>query len=347
MSKGVFGSVRVGYVHALLDYLKNHDVDARKIYDADLLRDLEAASFNDRFPIKRWGEMLARSITYLGDDSLPLRVAQELKPKHWGTISFLGMSCATLADVVGILERFEQLVDEVNDTWVTISDDLVELEWVPLTDDSLPAFMQICFASWISFARTYTGIGALSADVHFSFPEPKNTDIYIDIFGGNVSFDQKSTRMVIPRHYLDLTITHHDADMHRLLLLKTQSDIVDLKSASGLQETLQRTIAQHLLCGRIRLEHLAETLNMPIRTLQHRLREQNVSYRTLLDKVRLQLARQYLSDPALSIVQVAELLGYSEQSPFQNAFKRWSGVTPGDYRKSIVKEQAKSWRSQD
>lgn len=127
--------------------------------------------------------------------------------------------------------------------------------------------------------------------------------------------------------------------MHQLLLLRSHSDFAELKASSRLQEALERVITQRLLSGRFKLENLAEALDMPVRTLQLRLEHQGLNYRSVLDKVRLGLAQNYLKDPDLPMIKIAEFLGYSEQSPFQKAFKRWTGKTPGEYRKRATELQ--------
>ncbi|MNG33795.1 HTH-type transcriptional regulator VirS [compost metagenome] len=63
------------------------------------------------------------------------------------------------------------------------------------------------------------------------------------------------------------------------------------------------------------------------------LAEHGLRYRALLGDVRFKLARLYLADPRLSLVEIALLLGYSEQSAFTRAFRTWSGSTPQDYRR--------------
>ena len=71
---------------------------------------------------------------------------------------------------------------------------------------------------------------------------------------------------------------------------------------------------------------------MSTRTLHRRLEEHGRSFRDVISEVRRARAEAYLRSPAISLAEVAFLLGYSEQSTFQHAFKRWAGVTPGEFR---------------
>lgn len=59
-----------------------------------------------------------------------------------------------------------------------------------------------------------------------------------------------------------------------------------------------------------------------------------MSFRGFVDELRQALALGYVRDPALNLVDISYLLGFSEQSAFQRAFKRWTAMTPGEYRRN-------------
>ncbi len=69
-------------------------------------------------------------------------------------------------------------------------------------------------------------------------------------------------------------------------------------------------------------------MDIPIRTLQRHLARRGLSFRNLLDNTRKELSREYLVEKKLSLVDTSFLLGYSEQSAFTRAFKRWHGISP-------------------
>ncbi|MBZ0119629.1 MAG: helix-turn-helix transcriptional regulator [Sandaracinaceae bacterium] len=79
---------------------------------------------------------------------------------------------------------------------------------------------------------------------------------------------------------------------------------------------------------------MAKGLATSARTLQRTLRDEGSSFAALLDQARAATARAYLRDPALSLAEIAWLLGFSDQSTFSRAFKRWTGATPGAFRTS-------------
>src|SRR5439155_14958410 len=80
------------------------------------------------------------------------------------------------------------------------------------------------------------------------------------------------------------------------------------------------------------LEHVAATLHMSDRTLRRRLADEGVSFRGLLDEIRAQIAEELLVSGGLPVAEVAERLGYLEVSSFSQAFRRWKGVGPREFR---------------
>jgi AraC-like DNA-binding protein len=82
------------------------------------------------------------------------------------------------------------------------------------------------------------------------------------------------------------------------------------------------------------MEELANTHNMSERTLRRRLAEEETSYRDLLDEVRSHLAREYLRDTPLTVVDIASLLGFEDVANFRRAFRRWTGLAPQKYRET-------------
>ena len=85
--------------------------------------------------------------------------------------------------------------------------------------------------------------------------------------------------------------------------------------------------------GNVEIENVAKQLGVSGRSLQSKLKDEDATFRSCLASVRKEIALDYLQRPDVSICDVAFLLGYSEQSAFNHAFKRWTGSTPKVYRR--------------
>ena len=82
-------------------------------------------------------------------------------------------------------------------------------------------------------------------------------------------------------------------------------------------------------------EEVAEQLHMSPRTLQRRIGDSGTTYKEILDKTRHALAMAYLSAPQHSVSDVTYLLGFSCDSSFTRAFRRWTGQSPSDWRAGV------------
>jgi AraC-like DNA-binding protein len=91
-------------------------------------------------------------------------------------------------------------------------------------------------------------------------------------------------------------------------------------------------ISDWLPSGDFSSEAVARALHMSPRSLQRKLAAQGTTFRKLLQAVREELAQSYLADGSLTLLEISYLLGFSEQSAFSRAFKRWTGSTPQDFR---------------
>ena len=101
---------------------------------------------------------------------------------------------------------------------------------------------------------------------------------------------------------------------------------------STLATRIENAIAPLLPHGVPSVGDIASRLGMSGRTLARRLAAEGLTFKAVLGNLRSQLAEKYLSEPALSISEIAWLLGYEENTSFTHAFKRWTGKSPREAR---------------
>jgi AraC-like DNA-binding protein len=100
---------------------------------------------------------------------------------------------------------------------------------------------------------------------------------------------------------------------------------------------IERIIKPRLETGAVGLEDIAAQAGVSVRTLQTRLEESGLNFRALLDRMRHAQVLLYMGDLDISLIDMAHMLGFATQSSFHHAFKRWTGQTPGAFRKQRVK----------
>jgi AraC-like DNA-binding protein len=111
-----------------------------------------------------------------------------------------------------------------------------------------------------------------------------------------------------------------------------QRRLEHLESRGGVSSRVLTVLGSRLKGEVPALSSVASELAMSERSIQRGLREEDTSYRQLVDVVRKDLALQHLSRPGTSATDVAFLLGFSEPSAFTRAFRRWTGAPPTQFR---------------
>lgn len=185
--------------------------------------------------------------------------------------------------------------------------------------------------------------------VEFTDPAPVDAAPYLRAFGCPVRFGQPRNRLLLTRADLDMPLLSSDPvlfDMHQRVI---EARLVRLGNASTGHRVTEEII-RRLHLGEPRRDDVASSLAMADRTLQRRLHDENTSFQQLLDDARRDLAQKYLAESRYTLGQVADLLGFADQSNFFRANKRWFGVSPGQYRSRLqddVPAGMAEWASPD
>jgi len=167
------------------------------------------------------------------------------------------------------------------------------------------------------------------------FPEPSDFHPYRMAFECPLRFDQPATRMLLATSDLELPIPSRNASMYALHERVMEDRLASLGNART-SYRVSEEIVRRLHQGEPRREDIAASLALTDRTLQRRLHAEKTSYQQLLDEARRELARKYLADEHYSLGQIADLLGFVDQSNFFRAARRWFGMPPGQYRQKLV-----------
>ena len=115
-----------------------------------------------------------------------------------------------------------------------------------------------------------------------------------------------------------------------------EAELARLENDEGLDQRVRIVVSQALSEGVPTLTNVASELGMSARTLQRRLSDKGHSFQGLVDLARRELAEKLLRDTDFGLSEIAFLTGFSEQSGFNRAFKRWAGQTPRSYRVTRV-----------
>ncbi len=166
----------------------------------------------------------------------------------------------------------------------------------------------------------------------FTWRAPSHADEYRMLFHCPLEFDAAENSIRFPARFLVWPVAQTPRTLRRFLRNAPGNLLVipdnDNSMTAQVRACLGRDFSQELPD----FEQVAQQLKITPQTLRRRLREEDSSYQEIKDNIRRDAAINYLSRPQLSIMEIAQLMGFSEPSTFHRAFKKWTGLTPGAYR---------------
>lgn len=168
--------------------------------------------------------------------------------------------------------------------------------------------------------------------VYFKHAPRGDTSIYEQHFGCPVYFETDRDALLVSQDSMDAPNRLGDETIASFFDRHLEQELAALTNDDGLEQNVRQAVANVLSEGVPTLSSIASELGIGPRTLQRRFSENGHSFQSVVDSARHDLARQLLRETEYSLAEIAFLTGFSEQSGFSRAFKRWAGKTPRSYR---------------
>ena len=269
------------------------------------------------------------------DPALQLTAPASLPFGAYRVIDYLVGSSATVGEGVQRFARFFRLIADGVVLTVERTVDGRALCLGMTSGLPVPAvYVDYVFAALVTRIRMRIKPDLAVLRVELRQAEPETTGVYEGVFRAPVGFGAAADRLCFgeeewesPMHSADPTLAGVLEEHARLLAQRMPT-----AASGGFRVEVQNTIASVLPEGGSAAD-VARALHVSVRTLQRKLIAHGTTFREVQDAVRGRLAQEYLSDRSVSIAEVACLLGFSDQSSFNRTFRRWTGESPGRWRR--------------
>ncbi len=271
--------------------------------------------------------------TATGDPAFGLHVAEAMDLSAFDVQMYAYRCAPTVGEGLDAIVRFHRLTHDASQVAaLEVGDALVLRHTLPGGHRLPAAAAQFVLAVAVLAARDAVEGPVPVRAVHLQAAAPDEASAHVRVFGVPPVFDAPHNEVVFPLAVRDLP--HRAADPALGAILRRHGDalLADLPRVDGVVERVRSVLMHALRGGNPSADHTAARLHLSVRTLSRRLREHGTTHQQVLDGLRQELAERYLSDPSLSVQEVAFLLGFSEPSAFHRAFKRWTGRSPGALR---------------
>ena len=270
--------------------------------------------------------------------AIGIEIARHFRILDIQTLGVAFLSSSTLLTALRRLDRFEHILSSDLDNTLVEDEHRVDLllgEVGVTADNTLRRVMEDTRLAAVLTACRY-GIGGELDPIEVALPysAPDDTAPYYGFFRCPLVYGADRARLSFSIQDALRSFTTANRDLAHSSDHVLQRALIKLGTNDVIGQA-RRAIMDALPSGAPREEEIARILCMSARTLQRKLAEQETSFSSLLTEVRRELAEQYVADPSVPVIEISYLLGFSEVSAFSRAFKRWTGVPPGEYRERV------------
>lgn len=265
-----------------------------------------------------------------------VRVGQQMLIEDYGV---LGLSWRTCSRVGEIFERSERYFKLLSNTFVWQIQEDGNLSHIILNREAHRRGMEL--STEASLSATVVVLQAMSEQnitpiqVSFKHKPPNDLNSFNMAFNCPILFNQPQYAISYKTEDLNVRTAKADASINTYLLQQVDEKTKGIKiPGSKLVRDVESLIKDALPTGIPSIHHIADLTAMSNRTLTRRLSEAGITYRDLIKKTQETIAKDMLRNTNQSIGEIAFLTGFSDQSAFNRAFKKWTGFTPSEFRKT-------------
>lgn len=313
---------------------KQYATDPRGVFAASGLDFSRLEIAGARYPWTGMQRLWSNAVSVTGDPCFGLHAGRRVRPTSFHALGYSWLASQTLLGSLDRLCRYVKVISTApialelrpaGDTYV-LEETLADASHVP-DDAAVDAFV----AAIVQLCRAATDAHFAPQSVALERSDNGGISQYTEVLACPVRFAAETTRIVFDGNSLHAPLPGDNADLARANDKVAERYLETLEPDKVASQVRELLIAL-LPSGKSNQTLVARRMNRSLSTLQRQLQNEGTSYQEIRDETRASLARDYVRDSDLTLSQVAYMLGFSDQSNFSRAFKRWTGQTPRDFR---------------
>ena len=287
-----------------------------------------------RIPCTTMSRVWSAAMEQTGDENLAMKLGVSRMFGANRTTSLIMEASSTVLESFQLAARYSVLIADVMSVELGEVDDTVYIEFQPrpIWRDQPEAVQLDCLA--ISYVAAVSSLHRLLGSYHppslmsLAFSPPANVETWVDVFGCSADFGAASNRIGFPAELKSVSVVTSDPGLKAAI----QQYADELSATFSGEPPVTREVMSAIINGMTpqppSLDAVARSMGMSRRSLQRVLRAEGYSYRSMVERVRMDLSERHLRDGRYSIDEVARLAGYADTSSFVRAFKRCKGQPP-------------------
>jgi AraC-like DNA-binding protein len=338
-SKLPSGHVLVRTLRTLPSLVHSLGGDVQKVLRPLKLNDTFLENPENMVPLSTFGALLNSAAKETGCEHFGLLVGSHSGIKEMGLAGKLMLHAPTVGLALEILKKYLHLVNRHALVFSGRRSEAGEEAFLAyaVLDGNFPGVQELqdgAIAVALNIMRTLIGPHWHPAEVQLMRRAPRQPEAYESHFGAPCRFNAVRSELIFPAATLDLPLATSGGPTLSAATAAYQTDSSFSLHGQDWIEMVRRTTLGLLLTGNCSRQAVADALGLSARTLNRKLERVGSSFLAIVDYTRFTASRTLVKGTDMPLGEVAKALGYADSSSFCRAFKRWSGVSPSEWRKA-------------
>lgn len=321
-------------IRTVLGSVMRQGVDADQFLRELQLQDAPLHDMTRRIDLSVYDQVQEHALKVLRDPALGLHMGEQTSPGTLGLLGHLLMSAPTMGDAITQWMHYHRLVNDAEPSRLQVEGEQARFvyQFPRSTANCNRIRAEFGLVQLLKLADLMLGIDLPVQQVQFEHAEPDYVSEYQRIFKAPVRFNCAHTAILFPAALLRKALPSANPGVYQLLKDEADRQLVNLDDSASLADKVEQFLYAALQHGKPTIVQAAEHFGMNERTFRRKLEGHDTSFSELLGQVQLNEAKRLLAIPTIAIDDIAERLSFSEASAFHRAFKRWTGLTPSEFR---------------
>ncbi len=285
-------------------------------------------------PVSTFARLLNASADATGDPHFGLSIARHFHYELSGLLSLAFLAAPTVHAAIGVLQRYHRVVDGGMDLHIAPQAEQlrVEFQLLDTSEESLDQVIEYLVGLFIALLRTGCKQHLTADDVQFQHRRMGNIRTVEEFFRCPVQFGTEANTVILSRSLLEVRLATANPILFGIVSKAMQSLFQPDTRGGEMLGIVCREITRYPSLEHVSLEVVAQGLSMTARTLRRQLATEGHTFNDAKRAVRESRAKYLLRSSTMDMAQISFELGFSELSAFSRAFKKWTGVSPMEYR---------------
>jgi len=321
----------------MVNALQAEGVDPAKALESVGLSRDDLASAATRVSLNQIIQCYRNAVRLAPDSRFAYRAGLRFHVSTYGMYGFAILTSANFRQTMRFAQRYHQLATPLAD--VSFKEEAEQGVWTvaplphPDVDDALYRFLvELQFGIHVSLHRDVMGPAFKPRRLEVAYGPTSDAPDYGETFGCQVAFGQAENKFIFDSTWLDGAPTMGNDLTYASALALCDQLIEEFQQRAGVVGQVREALLVNL-ARPTSFSAVAKHLKIATRTLRRRLKEEDTSFRKLLDELRTQVAIKYLRDTDLTVEDIAQALDFSEAANFRHAFRRWTDGAPHQFRR--------------